>query len=132
MATQADDRVFESARDDYLAPLLAEVRRRAQEDAAGEPLRPVHVYRALEAQLGAAARRRRSFGEWLQDNMFLVLAVFLTLVFGAFGLFHPDDGDVAGFLDIAKIFAGAVVGGAAGSAGAAVMRRRRPASEPPD
>jgi hypothetical protein len=91
------------------------VRRKAEEDAAGEPLRPVHVYRAFDAEL-RGGRRRRGFGDWLQDNMFLVLAVLLTLVFGAFGLFHPDDGDVAGFLDIAKIFAGAVVGGAAGGA----------------
>lgn len=116
MASSADDRVFESARDDYLAPVLATVRRRAEEDAAGEPLRPVHVYRAFDAELRDAGRRPRGFGEWLQDNLFLVLAVLLTLVFGAFGLFHPDDGDVAGFLDIAKIFAGAVVGGAAGKA----------------
>jgi hypothetical protein len=115
MASSADDRVFESARDDCLAALLAQVRRKAEEDAAGEPLRPVHVYRAFDEALRGAPRRR-GFGDWLGDNMFLVLAVLLTLVFGAFGLFHPDDGDVAGFLDIAKIFAGAVVGGAAGGA----------------
>jgi hypothetical protein len=118
MASDADDRVFESARDDCLAALMAEVRRKAEAEAeaAGEPLRPVHVYRAFDEALHGGGRRRRGFGEWLQDNMFLVLAVLLTLVFGAFGLFHPDDGDVAGFLDIAKIFAGAVVGGAAGGA----------------
>jgi hypothetical protein len=114
MASSADDRVFESARDDYLAPVLAEVRRRAAEEAGGESLRAAHVYRAFDAALRGG--RRRSFGGWLQDNLFLVLAVLLTVVFGAFGLFHPDDGDVAGFLDIAKIFAGAVVGGAAGGA----------------
>ena len=50
---------------------------------------------------------------FLRDNLFLVSAMLLTLAFGTFGLYHPDDGDVAGFLDIAKIFAGAVVGGAA-------------------
>jgi hypothetical protein len=116
MATETYDRVFESARDDCLAVLLAEVRRKADEDAAGAPLRPVHVYRAFDEALRGGERRRRGFGQWVQDNIFLVLAVMLTLVFGAFGLFHPDDGDVAGFLDIAKIFAGAVVGGAAGGA----------------
>ena len=116
MASNADDLVFESARDDCLAALMADVRRKAEEDAGGEPLRPVHVYRAFDEALRGGARRPRGFGEWLGDNMFLVLAVLLTLVFGAFGLFHPDEGDVAGFLDIAKIFAGAVVGGAAGGA----------------
>jgi hypothetical protein len=123
MATGADDRVFESVKDEYLEPILAEVRRDAEKEAAGGELRAVHVFRALEDRF-AGAHRHRTVGAWLQDNIFLVLAVMLTLVFGAFGLFHPDDNDVAGFLDIAKIFAGAVVGGAAGSAGAAFTRRR--------
>lgn len=123
MATSGNDRVFESVRDEYLAPILAEVRRDAEKEAGSGELRALHVYRAFEDRF-AGAHRHRSLGSWLQDNIFLVLAVSLTLVFGAFGLFHPDDGDVAGFLDIAKIFAGAVVGGAAGSAGAAFTRRR--------
>ncbi|HEX8643692.1 MAG TPA: hypothetical protein VF702_07235 [Allosphingosinicella sp.] len=115
MAADTDDDVFNAARDDYLAPILAEIRRRATEEAGGEALRAAHAYRAFDEYFRALAPRRRSFGEWLQDNVFLVLAVFLTFAFGLFGLYHPDDGDVAGFLDIAKIFAGAVVGGAAGS-----------------
>jgi hypothetical protein len=123
MASRADDGVFENVRDEYLAPILADIRRDAEKEARGGELRAVHAFRAFEDYF-AGAHRHRSVGTWLQDNMFLVLAVFLTLVFGAFGLFHPDDGDVAGFLDIAKIFAGAVVGGAAGSAGAAFARRR--------
>ena len=130
MAASADDAVFERVRDDYLAPVLAEIRRDAEKEAGGEPMNATHAFRAFEDYF-AGLHRHRSVGAWLQDNTFLVLAVFLTLVFGAFGLYHPDDGDVAGFLDIAKIFAGAVVGGAAGSAGAAMVRRRRsaPAAE---
>jgi hypothetical protein len=124
MASNANDRVFESVRDEYLAPILAEIRSDAEKEAAGGELRAVHVFRAFEDRF-AGAHRHRSFGAWLQDNVFLVLAVMLTLVFGAFGLFHPDDNDVAGFLDIAKIFAGAVVGGAAGSAGAALTRSQK-------
>jgi len=115
MAADQDDSVFATARDDYLAPILAEIRCKAEEEAGGEPLRLAHAYRAFDDYFRARARRRRSFGEWIQDHVFLVFAVFLTLAFGLFGLYHPDDGDVAGFLDIAKIFAGAVVGGAAGS-----------------
>ena len=124
MASSGDDRVFESVRDEYLAPVLAEIRRNAEKEACGEEMRALHVFRAFEDYF-AGTHRHRTFGSWLQDHVFLVLAVFLTLVFGAFGLYHPDDGDVAGFLDIAKIFAGAVVGGAAGTAGAAVVARRR-------
>jgi hypothetical protein len=123
MASDADDRVFESARDEYLGPVLAEIRRNADREAGGEPLRAIHVFRAFEDYF-AHTHRPQSFGAWLHDNIFLVLAVFLTLAFGAFGLYHPDDGDVAGFLDISKIFAGAVVGGAAGSGAAAFARRR--------
>ena len=123
MASSGDERVFESVRDEYLAPVLAEIRRNAEREAGGEPLRATHVFRAFEDYF-AHTHRPRSFGAWLHDNIFLVLAVLLTLAFGAFGLYHPDDGDVAGFLDISKIFAGAVVGGAAGS-GAAVFARRR-------
>ncbi len=130
MAASADDGVFERVRDEYMAPVLAETRRNAEKEAGGEPMSAIHAFRAFEDHF-AGLHRHRSFGAWLQDNIFLVLAVFLTLVFGAFGLYHPDDGDVAGFLDIAKIFAGAVAGGAAGGAGAAMVRRRRsaPAAE---
>lgn len=124
MASSGDDQVFERVRDEYLGPVLAEIRNAAQTEAGGSELRAVHVFRAFEDYF-AGAHRHRTLGAWLQDNIFLVLAVFLTLAFGAFGLYHPDDGDVAGFLDISKIFAGAVVGGAAGSAGAAAVARRR-------
>ena len=129
MASSANDEVFRSVQDEYLAPVLAEIRRNAEKEAGGEEMRAIHVFRAFEDYF-AGTHRHRTFGAWLQDNVFLVLAVVLTVMFGAFGLYHPDDGDVSGFLDIAKIFAGAVVGGAAGSAGAAWSRRR--ASPPAD
>lgn len=48
-----------------------------------------------------------------------IVAGILTLVFGGFGLFGPENNQ--GFLDIAKIFAGAVVG----SAGEAAVTRYR-------
>ena len=115
--------MFAQVRDEYLAPVLEEIRRDAQKQACGGELRSTHVFRAFEDYF-AGTHRHRTLGSWMQDNVFIVLAVFLTVVFGAFGLYHPDDGDVAGFLDIAKIFAGAVVGGAAGSGAAAFSRRR--------
>ncbi|MEA3016179.1 MAG: hypothetical protein QOI38_901 [Sphingomonadales bacterium] len=123
MASSGDDQVFASVRDEYMAPVLAEIRLSADEEAGGEDLRPVHVYRAFDDYFAARARRPRTLFGFLHDHIFLVMAVLLTIVFGAFGLYHPDDGDVAGFLDIAKICAGAVVGGAAG--GSAALARRR-------
>lgn len=123
MGSSASAEVFKSVQEEYLAPVLAEIRRNAEQEAGGEEMRAIHVFRAFEDYF-AGVHRHRTLGAWLQDNVFLVLAVLMTVVFGAFGLFHPDDGDVAGFLDIAKIFAGAVVGGAAGTMGAAWTRRR--------
>ncbi|HYG30796.1 MAG TPA: hypothetical protein VD887_11350, partial [Allosphingosinicella sp.] len=105
MTTSGNDAVFEQVRDEYLAPVLAEIRRSADEEAGGEDLRPLHVYRAFDDYFAARARSPRTVVGFLHDHIFLVMAVFLTLAFGAFGLYHPDDGDVAGFLDIAKIFA---------------------------
>lgn len=115
MTSGGNDQVFNAVRDQYLAPILRDVRREAEANAAGGELTPPDVFRAFESRLGPDAGRRGALG-FLRDHIFLISAMILTLVFGAFGLYHPDDGDVAGFLDIAKIFAGAVVGGAAGNA----------------
>ncbi|HEX8654563.1 MAG TPA: hypothetical protein VF693_05000 [Allosphingosinicella sp.] len=128
MASSGGNQVFASVRDEYLAPLLAEIRRSADEEAGGDDLRPIHVYRAFDDYFAARPRRPRTVVGFLQDHIFLVMAVFLTIVFGAFGLYHPDDGDIAGFLDIAKICAGAVVGGAA-AGGTAALAGRRPSPD---
>lgn len=125
MATNGNDAVFEQVRDAYMAPIYARIRRDAEAAAENGELTPADVFRAFEAHLGGD--RHRGVLAFLRDNIFLVAAMLLTLAFGAFGLYHPDDGDVAGFLDIAKIFAGAVVGGAAAGGTAALTRRRAPA-----
>lgn len=122
MATNGNDAVFEQVRDAYMAPIYAKVRRAAQVAAENGELTPADVFRAFETHL--RDDRHRGILAFFRDNLFLVAAMLLTLAFGAFGLYHPDDGDVAGFLDIAKIFAGAVVGGAAAGGSAALVRRR--------
>lgn len=106
------DAMFDQVKDEYLAPILAEIRQKAETEAGGGPLRPTHVYRAFEGHF-AGLQRPRGAVAFVQDNIFLLTAVFLTIVFGAFGLYHPEGDEVSGFLDICKIFAGAVVGGAA-------------------
>lgn len=122
MTTDGNDAVFEQVRDAYMAPIYARVRRDAEAAAENGELTPADVFRAFDAHLRGDPHR--GILVFLRDNLFLVAAMLLTLAFGAFGLYHPDDGDVAGFLDIAKIFAGAVVGGAAAGGTAAFTRRR--------
>ena len=106
-------------------------RKLAQKKAGGAGLQPVDVFRAFEEYFGGLPSRReaRTLGGFLADHVFLLSAIFLTVMFGMFGLYHPDETEVSSFLDIAKIFAGAVVGGAAGSTAAAYSRRR--AANPP-
>ncbi|MEA3041021.1 MAG: hypothetical protein QOC65_510, partial [Sphingomonadales bacterium] len=53
MASSGDDQVFASVRDEYMAPVLAEIRRSADGEAGGEELRPVHVYRAFDDYFAA-------------------------------------------------------------------------------
>ncbi|HEX8527388.1 hypothetical protein [Allosphingosinicella sp.] len=124
MATGASSEVFDQISGEYLEPILADIRVQALKKAGGGELRATDVFRALEEHFATLPRRHRSPTEFIQDNVFLLSAMFLTIIFGAFGLYHGDESEVSSFLDIAKIFAGAVVGGAAGSSVAAMSRRR--------
>ena len=123
MVGEAND-VFEQVKIEYMERIFEEIRADATKKAAPGGMRAVDAFRAFEEYFGRLPQRRHSLGQFLQDHVFLIAAALLTITFGAFGLYHPDDGDVASFLDIAKIFAGAVVGGAAGSGAAALSRRK--------
>ena len=124
MASSASDQLFAEISGEYLEPILAEIRVQAQKKAVGGELRATDVFRAMEEHFATLPRRQRSPADFIQDNVFLLSAIFLTIVFGAFGLYHGDETEVSSFLDIAKIFAGAVVGGAAGSSVASMSRRK--------
>lgn len=125
-----DDDVFERVKQEYMPRVYAEIRGLAQKKAGGGAIQSVDAFRAFEEYFGGVPRREtRSLGGFMGDHVFLLSAIFLTVVFGMFGLYHPDETEVSSFLDIAKIFAGAVVGGAAGSTAAAYSRRR--AANPP-
>jgi hypothetical protein len=124
MAKSESDAVFDQVRDEYMERIFQEIRADAQKRCGGE-LKAVDAFRAFEDYFaGMPKRDRPGAAGFLQDHVFLLSAIFLTLVFGAFGLYHGDETEVASFLDIAKIFAGAVVGGAAGSSVASMTRRR--------
>jgi hypothetical protein len=70
-----------------------------QEYIPGEPIPPV--------------KQRWS---WINQNVtgFMVITAIMTITFGVLGISSRVEN--AGFLEIAKIFAGALVGGAAGAA----------------
>ena len=129
MATDASNAVFDRVRDEYMPAVYEEIRLQAQRKCGGGELRPLDVFRAFEEYFAGVPRGRSQSG-FVQENIFLFSALFLTIVFGLFGLYHGDEDEVSSFLDIAKIFAGAVVGGAAGSTVAASMARRRGGSGP--
>jgi hypothetical protein len=123
MASEASNAVFERVRDEYMPPVYEEIRLLAQRKCGGGELRPLDVFRAFEEYFSGLPRGRSQPG-FLQEHIFLLSALFLTIVFGLFGLYHGDEDEVSSFLDIAKIFAGAVVGGAAGSTVASLARRK--------
>jgi len=125
MAVDKSDAVLERVRDEYMPAVFREVRRRAEAKSEGGELEPAMVFRAFEEYFTGLPRGGGRSGTFLQENTFLLSALFLTIVFGLFGLYHGDESEVSSFLDIAKIFAGAVVGGAAGSTVASAAARRR-------
>lgn len=125
MADKASDAVFDRVRDEYMPPVYEEIRQMAQRKCGGNELRPLEVFRAFEEYFAGLPRGAgRGISTFVQEHIFLLSALFLTIVFGLFGLYHGEEDEVSSFLDIAKIFAGAVVGGAAGSTVASMARRR--------
>lgn len=124
MASETSDAVFERVKEEYMPRIYQEIRLLAERRKGSGDLQGADVYRAFEEYFAGLPRTHRSGWGFLQDNIFLLSAIFLTLVFGAFGLYHGDEEEVSSFLDISKIFAGAVVGGAAGSSAVAWSRRR--------
>lgn len=124
MADKASDAVFDRVRDEYMPPVYEEIRQMAQRKCGGNELRPLEVFRAFEEYFAGLPRGGRQMSGFVQEHIFLLSALFLTITFGLFGLYHGEEDEVSSFLDIAKIFAGAVVGGAAGSTVASMARRR--------
>ena len=126
MSNEASDAVFERVRDEYMPGVYREIRALAQKKSGGGELRSLDVFRAFEEYFAGLPRasERQALSGFVHEHVFLLSALFLTIVFGLFGLYHGEEDEVSSFLDIAKIFAGAVVGGAAGSTVASMARRR--------
>jgi hypothetical protein len=131
--------VFSEVEKHYMPDVLDGVRAMAKEVASKEGRTEAtykDIFRAFEHRFAsgtpaaAAPQQRQSI--W-QENSFLIIVVLMTVTFGLMGLlpymlgsdlqklgYKPDV-----FLDIAKLFAGVVVGGAAGVAANAAVTGRR-------
>ncbi|MCD4487248.1 hypothetical protein LQR31_22510 [Chromobacterium vaccinii] len=119
---------LEAALDDRLAMLRRQIRERAQEissaESGGDPTAAGMDISALgqavdELLQGRSVAERPGFFDLFPP--FTCVCALLCLAFASFGLLFPLFADsvagagkgsalVAGFLDIAKIFAGAIVG----------------------
>ncbi|WP_270938620.1 hypothetical protein [Falsiroseomonas oryzae] len=134
---RTSDEIFLDVQEQYLPRVLDKVRDRAMGFAAEEGRdAPDHVdvFRAFEAVLGRQDRVEPRFSV-VRENLFLIVVAAMTFIFGMLALapyvagasaevlqrlnYRPDS-----FLDIAKLFAGVVVGGAAGAAVASSSSRR--------
>jgi hypothetical protein len=126
-ANSLSDEAFKQVTDVYLPPILEKVRRRAVDLAASanEPPSQVHVFRAcdetFEGRATAHLLTRKRFWPWLEANFtgFMIITAILAIVFGYLGATNSANKE---FLEIAKIFAGALVGAAAGAAVTAAKR----------
>lgn len=119
---------FNNAWQEY-EPLIIQKARDRLEDTVPEGVITFdHAYMAIRnvvsgAQPVAVPGRSR-IADFLTEHLFLWVAILLTIVFGVFAVYGGAaiKASNSGFLDIAKIFAGAIVGSAAGPASTAVHR----------
>ncbi len=114
---------FDRACGKYLPEITAQIRLEAQRRAGrGKHISEPDAFRALDAYFRSIPPLKRSWADVFHENLFVIIAVLMMLAFGslAFGS-GGAAGENRAFLDIAEIFAGAVVGSVAGSG---VARRR--------
>jgi hypothetical protein len=130
--------LFETIERQYMPEVLDGVRKRAAEIATEKGHKEanyVDIFRAFEQRftggIPTASQQQQSI---LRENLFLIIVVVLTIGFGLMGLlpyiWGTTDPSKIGykpevFLDIAKLFAGVLVGGAAGVASNAALASRR-------
>jgi hypothetical protein len=127
--------VFEDAQRQFFGAALARAEARALQIAQTEDRAEINYYdafKALEEQFGER-KEQIAKPSWAQENAFLLIITAMTITFGAMGLlpyfFSPTNPDRFGFkpdafLDMAKLFAGVIVGGAAGATVATSTTRR--------
>ena len=130
--TNGFEGVFSEVEKQYMPSVLAKVRDRAKDlatkDNREEP-NYIDVFRENSFSSSLPYIQRESI---FRENLFLIVVVTMTVIFGIMGLapYLLADPNRVGyksdvFLDIAKLFAGVVVGGAAGVAAGTAARTAR-------
>jgi hypothetical protein len=116
------DKVFDQVKDMYLPPILEKVKARARDLANQDQREEIvavdafNAFQELMSGKGITVMRKSLFYE----NMFMFTVAALAIIFGAFGA--TGFAKTEGFVEIAKMLAGALVGGAAGAAVSAAKR----------
>jgi hypothetical protein len=128
MSEANPEELFKRIQDVYLPPILERVKLRAAEIAKEKE----HQFPLAEDVMQAfqdyiPGRRVSEFKHrwvWLNQNVtgFMAVAGFLTLTFGVLALIASLKGGGAEYFEVMKIFAGALVGGAAGAAASSPKR----------
>lgn len=137
---EVDAGEFEKVERAYMPLVLSRVKKVAEKlatDEGREKIEYVDAFRAFEQELGGKTKSIHQPPSFFRENSFLIIIMTMTVIFGAMGLlpfaFSVDPGKVGYkpevFLDIAKLFAGVIVGGAAGAAAATTANRRTKSSK---
>jgi hypothetical protein len=121
---------FDRAWDEYLQPTKAKVRERAMARAKEDGREQIALPDAVEAiheyvgPKSGGATPSRSEG-WFHKNVsgFIGITAVLAVIFGILGTLPATKDAAAGLFEIAKMLAGALVGGAAGAAATSGTRR---------
>jgi hypothetical protein len=127
--------VFAEVQKQYLPAILDEIRLMAAKRAEAANRSKVEyadAFRAFEEKFGHIPPVQQTASSFWRENSFVVIMATMTIIFGMLGLaplWFKGEGkigyDAAQFLDIAKLFAGVIVGGAAGAAVATNRRNNK-------
>ncbi len=115
--------------DDHLPAIESVIRlnaeERAKKEQRSEPSAMDCMKAVQEYMPGTPIVPEKPKWVWLNQNVtgFMVITALMALTFGVIGT-RGDGAGAAAALEIAKIFAGALVGGAAGAGAAAAATRR--------
>ena len=129
MVDPETERNFERAWHSYVESVKEDVLNDARKQAGGKPVTEPVAYRALDQYFRQIPPLHPTWRQGFGANLFLIVCIVMTLIFGLLSWQLTGSGDAAtriegkAFLDMAQIFAGAVVGSAAGRG---ISRRREP------
>jgi hypothetical protein len=117
-----EDQLFEQVKDMCLSPILKKIKARAYDLANADERKSIDApdifiaFQELLSGKGIIVARKSLFYE----NIFMFTVAALAIVFGVLGAIGATKTE--GFVEVSKLLAGALVGGAAGAAVSAAKR----------